>query len=630
MNKKFLLFFFTAFCLYLNLYAGNVGRIYGKITFNNGLPVPYARVIIEKSKYGAQSGEDGNFILLDIPYGSYKLIVQVMGYKTYTTDLIIDTDQYIILDIELEKSNIKFTDGPIINTNSLSFSSSHNSYIVQDKKRYFDLENNTYYYPPMYRKDIESKINPFPFYYTYLNPFSIFPFGYDYSSYYDLKLRINNKILPSPRLTKIEDLINHFDYNYQYGDSDKGILIKTETGICPWNPDHDIVRIGIKAGRANYPTNYVFIVTVFDLPTPQNILPLVKQSLRKFAGFLKPKDTFSFVFSNNEISFHTYKTSNDLQIFFDEIDKIDCIKMRDYANARELALNHLSEMSGKFKEDKLIIFTDQFFGYNNSSSLSNFRFYNAQKEEKYLNIYSSVISIGSTDDYYFYSYRNKYKGKINYYFVNSCEETDSALKIIYNNTSTIIAKDVITQVEFNPAKVKAYRLIGYENRLPINQEAVSYNDIRSTLYSDQAHTVLYEIVRTNSKESDINKNAPITDKNKLSKTALKSDELLTVNLKVNFPKSGNYNDKHYIVKDSTQKTNSSDFNFSCAVAGFGMLLKKDQFKENIYWDMIYNLAKNSIGEDKNGKRKEFLSFIEKARIIDSKNNNDSNQKPKSP
>jgi Ca-activated chloride channel family protein len=203
-------------------------------------------------------------------------------------------------------------------------------------------------------------------------------------------------------------------------------------------------------------------------------------------------------------------------------------------------------------------------------------------------------------------------GNGNYYYIDNIMEAKKVFGKELWGTLYTIAKDVKIQVEFNPAKVKAYRLIGYENRL-LNKEDFN-DDTKDAGEIGCGHTVtaLYEIIPADSDES-IN----LTDPLEYQQTkVVKSGDIMTVKLRYKKPDEDISKLIVNKIKDSDRKSvNSNNFTFACAVSEFGMLLRESEFKANSSFASVLALAKTSKGEDKEGYRSEFMKLVETAELL---------------
>ena len=212
------------------------------------------------------------------------------------------------------------------------------------------------------------------------------------------------------------------------------------------------------------------------------------------------------------------------------------------------------------------------------------------------------------------------KGNGNHAYIDNLTEAKKVLVNEFGGTLFTVAKDVKIQVEFNPAKVQAYRLIGYESRL---LEAKDFNDDTKDageMGAGHSVTALYEIIPVGVKSNF----APTIDPLKYQKTGkdekkalTDSPELLTVKLRYKQPNSHKSSKMEVAVidKDTPIKKSSENFRFSAAVAGFGMLLQNSDYKNDFTFDNVIDLAKQATSYDPEGYRKEFIRLVESAALL---------------
>lgn len=209
------------------------------------------------------------------------------------------------------------------------------------------------------------------------------------------------------------------------------------------------------------------------------------------------------------------------------------------------------------------------------------------------------------------------KGNGNYYYVDNIFEAKKAFDHDLMGTLFIIAKDVKIQLEFNPAKVKNYRLIGYENRLLKKEDFDDDTKDAGELGAGHTITALYEIEPVKEEIKFEEKEELKYQISKLTSEAKNSNELLTLKLRYKLPDENDSKLISSIVMDDIKsiETASDNFNFSAAVAGFAMLIRESKFKGNVDFELIKNLANKSLGEDKYSYRDEFVSILKRSKRL---------------
>ncbi|MBN2572908.1 MAG: DUF3520 domain-containing protein, partial [Ignavibacteriales bacterium] len=209
------------------------------------------------------------------------------------------------------------------------------------------------------------------------------------------------------------------------------------------------------------------------------------------------------------------------------------------------------------------------------------------------------------------------KGNGNYAYIDNILEAKKVLVTEIGGTLLTIAKDVKIQVEFNPTKVKAYRLIGYENRLMRDEDFNDDKKDAGELGAGHTVTALYEIIPADSDEEVPNIDPLKYQQTKVNTDASNTDEILTVKFRYKQP-DGDVSkliEKPLMDNLIAWENTSNNFKFSAAVAGFGMLLRDSEYKGDITYNDILKIANSSKGEDKEGYRSEFITLVEKAKLL---------------
>jgi Ca-activated chloride channel family protein len=210
-------------------------------------------------------------------------------------------------------------------------------------------------------------------------------------------------------------------------------------------------------------------------------------------------------------------------------------------------------------------------------------------------------------------------GNGNYFYIDNLQEAKKVFVTEMRANLFTIAKDVKLQLEFNPAQVKAYRLVGYENRVMRNEDFDDDTKDAGELGAGHSVTALYELIPAGSKEevASIKSLKYQTQTSEITRTALQSNEVMSLKMRY---KSINSNTSKLIEQSvmKSQKTlnqSSENFKFSAAVAGFGLLLRDSKYKNTLNYAQVLQLAKGSVGRDAEGHRQEFLELVKKAQDI---------------
>ena len=451
-------------------------------------------------------------------------------------------------------------------------------------------------------------------------PLSTFGVDVDPASYSNVRRFINNGKLPPPNAVRVEEMINYFKYDLATPGNNEPVSITTEVSSAPWNPNHRLVRIGLKARDAassQLPaSNLVFLLDVSGSMASANKLPLVKTAMKMLVARLRPEDRVAIVTYAGHAGVQLASTScSERDMIISAIDHLrvggstagaEGIKTA-YAIARENYING--------GNNRIIMATDGDFNVGESSDDD---MESLISRERYSNIPITILGMGMGNLKDSKMEILADKGNGNYAYIDNLSEATRTLVDNYAATLFMVAKDVKLQVEFNPAKVQAYRLVGYEDRL-LNKEDFN-DDLKDAGDMGAGHTVtaLYEIVPQGYADDFSNSGDPLKyQQPKNTSNSPYANELMTVKFRYKQPESDYSKMSVAVVKDQPASFNSSssDFRFASAVAEFGMLLRNSQFKQRSNYDQVIAIAANARGRDVDGYRAEFVRIAEIARSL---------------
>ena len=447
------------------------------------------------------------------------------------------------------------------------------------------------------------------------NPLSTFSIDVDTASYANMRRFILAGQLPPKDSVRIEEMINYFRYDYPKPLGDDPFSLSLEGVACPWKPEHQLLRIGIKGQEleaSKRPAcNLVFLVDVSGSMNQENKLPLLKKSLRLLVESLNEKDRVAIVvYAGSEGLALPSTLCNNKQAILEALDHLQSGGSTNAGAGIQLAYGIAQSQRIAEGNNRVILATDGDFnvGITNQGDLIEL----IEKQAK-SGIFLSVLGYGMGN--YKDSTLEKLadKGNGNYAYIDTLDEAKKVLVKEGAGTLFTIAKDVKIQVEFNPEKVEAYRLIGYENRLLRTEDF--NNDKKDAGEIGAGHTVtaLYEIV-----PKGVSIVLPKVDPLKYQKNATEvseNSEMLTVKLRYKKPNEDQSQLKEYPFANPflTFEKASEDFKFTCAVAAFGMILRNSPYKATATLDQTFDMAKQGLGKDENGYRTEFLGLIKKTK-----------------
>jgi Ca-activated chloride channel homolog len=446
-------------------------------------------------------------------------------------------------------------------------------------------------------------------------PLSTFSIDVDTAAYSNARRMINSGQLPPKDAIRIEELLNYFAYRYPQPQNNAPFSVNTEVTQAAWNPQHKLVRIGLKGKQLQEipPSNLVFLIDVSGSMNAPNRLPLVQRSLCLLTQQLSANDRVSLVVYAGNAGMVLPPTPGDQKDkIYDAIDRLRAGGSTAGGAGIELAYKEAQKSFMQGGNNRVILATDGDFNVGASSDAEMIRLIERHRDK---GIFLTVLGFGM----------NNYKdskleqladrGNGNHAYIDTYNEAKKVLSTDLRGTLFTIAKDVKIQVEFNPAKVQAYRLIGYENRALKDQD---FNDDRKDageIGAGHSVTALYEIIPIGITP---NVKLPTIDDLKyqmpqVATSPSNPNELMQVKLRYKEPTG---NSSSLITQPILDQMNpidraSMDTQFASAVAMFGLLMRDSEFKGSTSIPEILKLAKQSKGADPESYRQEFIQLVER-------------------
>ncbi len=482
--------------------------------------------------------------------------------------------------------------------------------------RVMTLSNDNYIQP--FNTESYSAIHENGYKEVFHNPLSTFSIDVDRASYSNIRRFLNMGQVPPKDAVRIEEMINYFTYNYPEPEDEHPFSVSTELSVCPWNDAHQLLHIGLKGMEINKEempaSNLVFLVDVSGSMNAHNKLPLLKSSFELLVRQIRKEDRVAIVVYAGAAGLVLESTpGNKKEEILEAIRNLNAGGSTAGGAGLRLAYKVATENYIEEGNNRIILATDGDFNVGASSNAEMERLIEKEREK---GIYMTVLGFGMGN------YKDDRmeiiadKGNGNYAYIDNIQEARKVLISEFAGTLHTIAKDVKFQLEFNPRRVKAYRLIGYENRL-LNDEDFN-NDKKDAGEMGAGHSVtaLYEIIPAGSEE-------PVDgiDDLKYQSTQQKKDikpdqnaELLTIKLRYKKPEGF----KSILINRPVRgklikpEESSDNFRFSSAVAGFGMLLRDSEYKGDLSVESVLSLARSAEGEDEEGYRAEFIRLVRTA------------------
>ncbi len=462
-----------------------------------------------------------------------------------------------------------------------------------------------------------AEIDENPFLETSRAPLSTFSIDVDTASYTNVRRYLNDGMLPPRDAVRIEELINYFEYDYPTPVGDVPFSVTTEVANAPWNAKHRIVSIGLQGKKVALdnvpPSNLVFLLDVSGSMNDPRKLPLLKDALRILVNQLSSKDKVAIVVYAGKSGLVLPSTSADNKgEILNALNNLNAGGSTNGGQGIQLAYKVAQENFISGGNNRVILATDGDFnvGLKNDDELVRLIEHNRTS-----NIFLSVLGFGSGNTNDSMMEKLADRGNGNYAYIDSQDEARKALGSQVAGTLYVIAKDVKIQVEFNPAKVAGYRLIGYENRLLENRD---FNDDRKDagdIGAGHSVTALYEIIPAGQRVE--NDGIELRYGQVQPSDSSFNNELLTVKLRYKEPNRSESKllSQGLIDRESSIENASENLRFAVAVAEFGLLLRNSRYKGNASFRNVSNLAEGALGNDLRNYRNDFLTLVGKAQRL---------------
>ncbi len=458
-----------------------------------------------------------------------------------------------------------------------------------------------------------------PFIAVASEPLSTFSIDVDTASYANVRRMIENGQLPPKDAVRLEEFVNYFPYSYGQPETGAPFAVDVEVGTAPWAPKHKLVRIGIEAPKAlpeeRKASNLVFLLDVSGSMNSEDKLPLLKKALHMLVQELGAEDTVSIVVyaGASGLAMPATRCSESYQVHM-ALERLNAGGSTNGGAGIELAYQVARENYIDGGINRVILATDGDFNIGVTDDGSLVRLI---EEKAKSGVFLSVLGFGrgNLQDSKMESLADKGNG--NYAYIDSVLEAKKVLVDQLGATLETVAKDVKVQVEFNPAEVEGYRLIGYENRL---LEAQDFNDdTKDAGEIGAGHTVtaLYEVVPKGVKLEAPKVDALRYQKQKSLADSEFDDELLFVKLRYKQPEG----DVSTLIVEPVLASGadfqelSGDTRWATAVAAYAMVLRDSPYKGTATIHDVQRWALESVGDDRGGYRAQFIGLVGKTKPL---------------
>jgi len=440
------------------------------------------------------------------------------------------------------------------------------------------------------------------------SPFSTFALDVDTASYANIRRCFLGGYFPDSGAIRIEEMLNYFDYTLPDASADAPVNVTTELAVCPWNEDHLLAMVALNSytpdADALPGSNLVFLVDVSGSMEQSNRLPLARQALKLLVQQLSEKDTVAIVTYAGTVGTLLAPTSGDQKdVILAAIDSMNAGGSTNGAGGIEAAYEQAREAYIDGGNNRVILLTDGDFnvGAHSASELEDLI-----TEKRDSGIYLSVLGfgMGNLKDYEMETLADCGNG--NYAYIDTLKEAKKVFVDDMTATIYTVANDVKLQLEFNPATVAGYRLIGYENRLLDTEDFTDDTTDAGEMGAGHQMIALYEIVPA----TDGEVTQPTAESRYQDTTLIDSDELLYVAVRYQLPDSGAIIETGVALTSEVSEEMSETLAFASAVAEFGLWLSDSEYKGNANLESVLERALQNRGEDRFGYRAEFVQLVD--------------------
>jgi len=446
------------------------------------------------------------------------------------------------------------------------------------------------------------------------DPLSTFSIDVDAASYSNVRRFLNQGQRPPQDAVRVEEMLNYFPYDYPQPTGADPFSVTTELAVCPWNPDHQLLHVGLQGRRVATdklpPANLVFLLDVSGSMAESDKLPLVQAALRLLVRELRPQDCVALVVYAGAAGLVLPSTpGSQRDEILAAIDQLSAGGSTAGGAGLRLAYGVARQQFQPEGNNRVILATDGDFNVGESSDAAMERLITEERES---GVFLTVLGVGQGNLQDSKMERLADKGNGNYAYLDNLDEARRVLVRQFGGTLFTIAKDVKLQLEFNPARVAQYRLIGYENRALAAEDFNNDRKDAGELGAGHTVTALYELIPPGAPAPvDALKYQP----NPTPPTpAPTSAEVMTVKLRYKQPQGHTSQLLERTLRGPAGPVEkaSENLRFAAAVAQFGMLLRGSEHRGAATYQSTEQLAQAARGHDADGYRAEFVRLVKLA------------------
>jgi len=581
------------------------GTVEGTVKAAGGGPVAGAAVTVVGTRLHATTDRAGRYQLGAVPAGPATLLVTAPGYGQERRAVTVPEGGSLVVDFTLTVQPLRVEE---LVTNGLTDRAAAPPLARQigevsaaqapfSRVQGFNTEEYRYFADNAWMSPARQ-------------PLSTFSIDVDAGSYSNVRRFLKEGRLPPKDAVRVEEMINHFRYDYPDPAGEHPFSVTTELSAAPWSPSHRLALIGLQSRRVSLgdlpPNNLVFLIDVSGSMEMPNKLPLVKAAFRLLVNELRDEDRVAIVVYAGTAGLVLPSTpGSEKDRIQDAIERLQAGGSTAGGAGIQLAYRIARENLLPDGNNRVILATDGDFNVGASSDGELVRMIEERRND---GVFLTVLGFGTGNlkDAKMEQLANKGNG--HYAYVDDLLEAKKVFVQELGATLYTIAKDVKIQVEFNPDRVKSYRLVGYENRLLADREFNDDTKDAGEMGAGHSVTALYEIVPADGAPGDDGVD-PLKYQSRPRDSG--SADWFTVKLRYKPPQASTSRLLERVVRSETGSP-STDFRFASAVASFGMLLRDSEFKGGSSYPSVLALARNARGSDDEGYRAEFIRLVEMA------------------
>jgi len=597
--------------------AQDAAALTGVVTDSTGAALPGVSITVTGDRGSAATAvtnERGEFHVLGLLPGKYTVAIELSGFKPERQAIEVVSGRTVKLAVRLEVGSLSETVTVSSGTLPVQTSSSSRSFTAYSGGREWK--------PIAFNREAYKHLPESGFHRVSASPRSTFSTDVDTASYTNVRRMLREGRLPPEGAVRIEEFVNYFRFDYAEPAGDAPVAISTEVGPCPWNEDHLLALVGVRAADvadrgsdragerdAVRGRNLVFLVDVSGSMASDDKLPLVRRSLHLLTDRLGPADRIAMVVYAGSSGLALPTTSGeDKAAIHAAIDRLESGGSTNGGEGIKLAYRLAREQFVRGGVNRVILATDGDFNVGVTSEDQLVRLIERERKS---GVFLTVLGVGGGNLQDSTMEALADKGNGHYAYLDSLDEARKVLVREMDATLVTVAKDVKLQIEFNPRQVAAYRLIGYENR---RLEDEDFNDdTKDAGEMGAGHTVtaLYEIVPAGRRVPGGSVDPLKYQRRVVPGDGRRDGELMTVALRYQRPEGGKSQRIEAVVTADAAPL-GPNLGFASAVAELGLLLTRSAHAGTANVDRLIERARSFTGEDPHEDRAGFVTLAERA------------------